>query len=388
MTKHSKPVKIVARLLLLAALGGVLWLAGKTVYSVARAIGAFRAQPVEIADRDPDKEKATELAQAVAERVSYHESLPQGNSFLGALGWGRDQASNEVVITDLLGQLTREIGATKAYGAIGALQENREAKAKIEQLLYSPDPETVADAKTQLEVLRKENIELEATVRRSLSNEGIELSDEQIKSLCASPNAQDLASMISSFGSLKAVAAKMEARLRLKPSLEQGQRYYGAYYALLVSLDIIQTRAMHNIEEKHLPKARKIREESRQAAKKAAALLAETPELSKTEKQALAWNIKTCEKTVEIANRTEDKLSRNLEILRRANARLQKSVATAENCHMTTLLQKEIIGLETSHAQEIARIEALTVPELAAINFADPENIEVSPAAPTPQPAP
>jgi hypothetical protein len=45
---------------------------------------------------------------------------------------------------------------------------------------------------------------------------------------------------------------------------------------------------------------------------------------------------------------------------------------------MTAKLQREILTLDTSGEAEIAKIEALTVPQLAAVNFADPEKPEVS----------
>jgi hypothetical protein len=82
-----------------------------------------------------------------------------------------------------------------------------------------------------------------------------------------------------------------------------------------------------------------------------------------------------------MADRTKKKLEKNLEIIRRAQQKLTRSMATAKNCHSTAMLQKQILWLEGTAFQEFARIEALTIPPLAAVNFADPETPEVSPPA-------
>lgn len=336
-----------------------------------------------VQDRAPDHQKAEKISEELSERVAQHANLPT-TSFLGIIGvssLANDQASNQVVMADLLDSLASEIGATKASGALKALRENQQAETELDQLARSEDPTTQAEVKQAKKELKAENAKLTSMVHDALSAEGMDFSDAQIQALCASPNAEDTASMISAFGSLKTIAAEMENRLRARPSQDQAQKYYGAHCAMLMALDKIQKRAMDNIENKHIPAANTIKEDSLATAKNAGDILNDKggPELSISEQQALQWNIGSCQKTVDLAQRTEEKLRQNLAIIRAANDKLGKSIATAKNCHMTAMLQKEIIALETSHAQEFARIEALTIPELAAVNFADPSRPEVSP---------
>jgi hypothetical protein len=391
--KHSSIAVWTSRLvlvLLVVAIGYGGWIVWEKVSNadtsplIAAITGKVipSSTPSEIANKEPDQEKAVEIAEELAERISQHEKLPAQSVFgvMGLTALANDQQSNKASMAGMLDSVTREIGATRAAGAIRTLRENREAMVEIEQMAKSSDPATVATAKTMLAKLKDQNTQLEALVQESLAKEGIELTEAQIRALCASPNAEDTASMISAFGSLKMITGKMEERLRMKPSQDQAQRYYGAHCVMLMALDKIQKRAMKNIELTHIPKALQIRRDSEATMANAQELLAgpKTEDLSKNERQALSWNIGSCKKTVEMTHRTEEKLRRNLEIIQRANQKLMSSIATAQNCHRTALLQKEVIALETSHSQEIARIEALTIPELAAINFADPENIEVS----------
>lgn len=380
---------LLAALVLAGAWGGWhIWQLASGGIMLGNQTKSSTPTPTAVANKEPDEEKTVVVAEDLAERIAFHEKLPAISVFgvVGLPAFGRDQHSNKIMMSNLLDSLAGEIGATKAAGAIRTLKANREAGAQIEQLARSEDPATIETAKKQLEKMKKENETLEEVVRESLAKEGMDLTAAQVKALCASPNAEDTASMISSFGALKIISAKMEHRLRMKPSQDQAQKYYGAHCAMLMALDKIQKRAMANIESLHIPRARQIRQDSEATSGNASQLLAERTDLSRNERQALAWNIGSCKKTVEMTVRTEEKLLKNLEIIRRANQKLLTSIETAQNCHMTAMLQKEIMGLETAHTQEIARIEALTVPELAAINFADPENIEVSPPPPGPNP--
>lgn len=332
--------------------------------------------------RDTDLEKADQLAEELSRRISEHDELPR-DSFFGALGLERlakDQRSNEAAMIKILDGLAEEIGATKAAGAIRALRENREKQAELEGLARSRNPQASADAKAALQVIREENGMFEEFVRQSFVSEGVELSREQVRALCASPNAEDTASMISAFGALKVIAGQMEERLRWTPSQEQAQKYYGAHYAMLLALDRIQEEAMANIRDVYIPGADLIGEDARKISEEAAELLARGG-LSPDETQALRWNVVSCGKTAEKAELTKKKLEKNLGIIGRAREKLARSLSTARNCHATAKLQKQVLWLEGTALQEFARIEALTIPPLAAVNFADPETPEVSPAA-------
>jgi hypothetical protein len=333
-----------------------------------------------IPSREADYAKADALAEEMSRRMSEHDSLPR-ESFWGSIGvsaLANDKNNNKVTMIKILDDLAMEIGVTKAAGAIRVIQENREKLAKIEGLSKSGDPAAREGAEISKEKILYENAMLEEVVRQAFFNEGIVLSEEQVHSLCASPNAEDVASMISAFGVLKTISSKMEERLRWTPTQEQAQKYYGAHYAMLLALKKIQTRAIDNIRDTYMPAAAKIRGDAIKTAEEAKELLSQG-DSSPSESQALRWNIVSCGKTIEMAERTRNKLEKNLEIIRRAQQKLTKSLATAKNCYSTAMLQKQILWLEGTAFQEFERIEALTIPPLVAVNFADPETPEVSP---------
>lgn len=352
---------------------------------VYRGRRAKKPDPGPVPDRDSDLARADALAEEMSRRISEHDSLPR-ESLLGSIGLSvlaNDQKHNSVAMSKILDELATEIGATKAAGAIREIQENRERQSEMEGLSKSEDPAVRERAKASLEKILEENEVLESFVRQSFSDEGIELSKEQVKSLCASPNAEDTASMISAFVSLKLIAGKMEERLRWSPTQEQAQKYYGAHYAMLLALDKIQAKAAGNIRDIYVPAAVKIGEDAEKTSREADEILSQGG-ISGAEEQALRWNVVSCGKTAERAARTARKLETNLEIISRSREKLAKSIATAKNCHSTAMLQKQIIRLEGTAFQEFARIEALTIPPLVAVNFADPETPEVAPVAKPP----
>lgn len=349
--------------------------------SLSGTIGVFQNPIISdvVKEKDPNLDKLVEISSRVSERIAKHSALPQ-RSALG-MGWlTENQASNSASMAELIETLAIELGSSEALGTIRTLRENhREARTFYEQS-QSVNAEIAAEAKQAYDEIVEENKILESNTKRILENEGMSFTDAEIKSLCVSPNAEDTLILISAFGSLKKVALKMEDRLRNFPSLTQAQRYYGAYCVLLIALDKIQKESIRRIEEDHIPNAQKIAEETEITIEQAQEILSDQGREfgpSASEARALLNNIETCKKTIEISERTQRKLLKNLEILSKANRKLETSIAAAKNSHMTAMLQKEIVELETTHLEEISQLQGLTIPELAAVNFADPEHPEV-----------
>jgi len=326
--------------------------------------------------RASNPDRIIKLCEKFSERVAMHGQLPERSP----LGWGllgQSQQSNGVAMKSLVETLAMEIGASEVLGAIRTLREVEQEIGNYEELARSVDPAFAAQALSEQKGRQEQAKELRDFVRQELNNEGFDFTDEQIASLCASPNAEDLASMITAFGVLKQISAKMEQRLRMAPSQESAQRYYGGYTVLLLALDNIQKKGMENIKSVYMPKAARIRNEAEATCQEAGRLLAEGG-LNSSEQRALRWNADSCQTTMELADSTCRKLERNLDIVAKANSRLALSIKTAKNSHTTALLQKEIVRLDTRHSEEIAQIESLIIPELVGVRFADPTKPEVS----------
>lgn len=337
----------------------------------------------EVKERDMDVEKAIKLSSDLADRIARHSNLPD-RSPLG-MGWlSESQASNKVTMAQLTETLAIELGSSKILGTLRTLRENQERTDELAARTQSSNPGIASSARAEYAACIKQNDALLSEIRNLLDQEGMPFSESEVRSLCVSPNAEDTVILISAFGSLKKISQKMEDRLRNFPSLVEAQRYYGAYSALLIALDKIQEEGIWRIEKDHIPHAQSIAEETESTMMEAQKLLSQRATASApsaAEARALQNNIGTCRRTIQIAERTQQKLRQNLAILQKANKRLATSIEAAENSHKTVMLQKEIVALEETHLREIADLQALTIPELAAVNFADPEHPEVS--APT-----
>lgn len=372
-----------ARLVLIALAAAALWGGSQLVTTVGQWVGwtsdrAVSDRPELIAPaRTSNTERIIKLCEKFSDRVARHGQLPERSP----LGWGLlglSQESNSVAMDQLVETLAMEIGASKVLGSIRTLREVEQAMSHHEALTKSADPVLAGQAVAAYRERQAQAKELQAFIRQELNKEGFDFTDEEIASLCASPNAEDLASMITAFGVLKKISAKMEQRLRIAPSQESAQRYYGGYTVLLLALDNIQKKGMDNIKTIFIPKATDIRKEADATAEEAGRML-NGGGLNGSERRALLWNIDSCQTTMELADSTRRKLERNLDILAKANSRLALTIKTAKNSHMTALLQKEIVRLDARQSEEIAQIESLVIPELVGVRFADPTRPEVSP---------
>lgn len=334
-------------------------------------------QPALIAPaRSGNTDRIIKLCEEFSDRVAMHGQLPERSP----LGWGllgHSQTSNSVAMDRLIEILAMEIGASKVLGSIRTLRELEQEISNYKALAQSIDAGLVAKVVAERRDRQAKAEELRAYVRQELNKEGFDFTDEEIASLCASPNAEDLASMITAFGVLRKISEKMAQRLRLAPSQESAQRYYGGYTVLLLALDNIQKKGMDNIQTVYMPKAAEIGRQAAATSEEAGRML-QAGGLNASERRALLWNIDSCQTTVELAGSTHRKLERNFDILATANRRLALTIKAAKNSHSTALLQKEIIRLDARQSDEIAQIESLVIPELVGVRFADPTRPEIS----------
>jgi hypothetical protein len=371
-----------ARLVLLALAAAGLYGGSLLATAIGHWMGwrparSVPEQPALLAPARPSNaDRIIKLCEKFSDRVAMHSQLPARSP----LGWGllgASQESNSVAMDRLVETLAMEIGASKVLGSIRTLREVEHEMNSYEALAKSVDPVFAAQAVAAHRESQAQAKQLRAFVRQELNKEGFDFTDEEIASLCASPNAEDLASMITAFGVLKKISVKMEQRLRMAPSQESAQRYYGGYTVLLLALDNIQKKGMDNINTIYIPKAADIRKEA-EATNEEAVRMLNGGGLNGSERRALLWNIDSCQTTMGLADSTRRKLERNLDILAKANSRLALTIKTAKNSHTTALLQKEIIRLDARQSEEIAQIESLVIPELVGVRFADPTRPEVS----------
>jgi len=384
MTYPSALKKWLARaalgLLALLVLGLILALVPK-VQNGLWALGGGSAR-LEPKAENPSVAKAAKISTEVARRIADHDSLPERSLLgIGLLGEGMD--SNALAMESLMQTLAIELSSSKALGTLRALVETRERIKEQSNLARSSDPQVAAAAARRIETLEKEKTELIAHLRTALNAEGFELTAEQVEALAASPNGEDLASLITSFQAVRMVALEMEDRLRAAPGAEHAKTYFGSYCVLLMVMEKIQQNAMRNIRDIYIPKAESLDAEAQHVIDDARQSLAGTPgrsaPLDPAERQSLQFNIATNEESRLRAQRLRAKLEKNLVILQEANARLKSAISVARNSHRTMLVRMEIDRLDLNSTREFEEIQKLILPPMAALNFADPDRPEVTP---------
>ena len=384
MTHPSTLIKWLARAalvsLLLLGLAIILNMVPK-IQSGLWALGGGSAR-LEPRAENPSVAKAAKISTEVARRIAEHDSLPERSLLgIGLLGEGMD--SNALTMESLMQTLAIELSSSRALGTLRALVETRERIKEQSNLARSSDPQVAAAAVRRIETLEKEKTELIAHLRTALNAEGFELTAEQVEALAASPNGEDLASLITSFQAVRMVALEMEDRLRAAPGVEQAKAYFGTYCVLLIVMEKIQQTAMRNIQDIYIPNAEALDAEAQHVIDDARQSLAGTPgrsaPLDPAERQSLQFNIATNEESRLRAQRLRDKLEKNLAILQEANARLKSAISVARNSHRTMLVRMEIDRLDLNSTREFEEIQKLILPPMAALNFADPDRPEVTP---------
>lgn len=366
--------RVLLGLLAFACISLIAWVAFRFVnqqrFSTASK-SAIQAQP-----ESPSVSKAKKITEELAHRIAINGTLPERSALgIGLLGEGQD--SNKVTVEGLTQILATELSNTQALGTLRTLVETREEIKYHSELSQSSDPKIAEEARKQLEKLEKQKSALLENLRQAFNADGLELTADQIDALAASPNAENLASLITSFQAIRLITLEMEDRLRAAPNAEHAQRYYGSYCVLLMAMDKIQKNAIDNIKGAYIPKAMSLREEAIHVIDDARLTLNRS--LPPEEKNILELNIATNLDSVKRAERLRSKLEKNLEVLIDANNRLGNSIKVARNSLRAMLVRKEIDRLDLNSTREFDEIQKLLLPPMAALNFADPDRPEVSP---------
>jgi uncharacterized protein YlxW (UPF0749 family) len=80
------------------------------------------------------------------------------------------------------------------------------------------------------------------------------------------------------------------------------------------------------------------------------------------------------------ARKTEAKLRESVKSLEQSNTKLQFSIGAAENSHTAMRLHTEIERIGQDHIEDIEKLQEVTLPEMIAADFSDPDDPWLSPA--------
>lgn len=389
-TKNKSFKRTLARLLLgsftlLAILGltTIFWKISRLAYNHATSTEVIDGQKFIKPKSELNEKKAITISEELADRISKNSDLPtSGGSDFHKAWFQETQESNELLIEALLEQLASELGSSETLGILRTIKENKGKISEASQLAQSNDPNISKDAKDEAANLKEEIKLLTKKLTESYHKDGFELTEDQVLSLISSPHGEETASIINCFQNIKAICFVMENRLRNHPSHEMARKYYGSYHAMLLALDKIQKNTINKIHQVHIPEAAKVRLEARNTRNHALELLTQSmsnSSLSFNQREALQYNIQSCEKTEKKAVQTEDKLLDSSISLQENNRRLQFSIGAAQNSHTAMRLHTEIQKIGQDHIQELEKLEQITLPDMIAADFSDPNDPWLSP---------
>ena len=345
----------------------------------------------------PNAEKI-QLAQELADRLDRNAMLPE-RSLLR-----EDRLSNENTISQMLEALAVELGSSELYSQIKTYRENDEVinlarkqiannqeleKVPAETLedLQTSNPmaalaiaksrsagvSSTAEANKKIEAATAENNLLAEQIAGSLQAQGFPIDAKNVKSLCASPDRNDIIGLAQSFRSIQVITKELELMVLAQPDKHIARKYYATYTVLLMAMDKIQKNYIEKIEGVHIPYAQSIISEAEKTIREAKdALLSEEALHNAQGAAALGQNIKSCEDTIQGARWTIMKLDAQRKKLLLANKRIGFSIIAAKNTHKTLSLQTELAAFMRSAADELKEVESLALPEMLVLNF-DPK---------------
>jgi len=345
----------------------------------------------------PSPEKI-KLARELADRLDRNAMLPE-RSLLR-----EDRLSNENTISQMLETLAVELGSSELYSLIKTYRENddtiaaaRKQIASNEELakvssddlaeMRTSNPEAAAAvaksraagsassaaANEKIRSATSENDGLAGRIAKSLQAQGFPIDAKNVKSLCASPDRNDIIGLAQSFRSIQTITKELELMVLAQPDKNLARKYYATYTVLLMALDKIQRNYMDKIEAVHIPHAKSIITEAEKTIREAQdALLTDEARDNAQGSAALGLNIKSCQDTIEGARWTIMKLDAQRKKLVQANKRIGFSIVAARNTHKTLSLQTELAAFMKSSADELKEVESLALPEMLVLNF-DPK---------------
>lgn len=232
-----------------------------------------------------DEEKEALFAQIWKKTTPMLEKvliLDEENETLPDSAWlSKDKADNNQEINTLLDEAVDILSVsntTKTRKRIQTLEKQiRDLKQTISQYrqaqisapIRSSWENTVADydekikqSLEQIEKYRQDIHQLKAQFAQELSEQGLQVTPEQLDVLLSSVVGRNLIQSSTVYNNVKQISEQlMTLTINSNEDLDVSQRYYGMYMVLLKILLHMQQSFITQIDEKYLPKIEKIRTE-------------------------------------------------------------------------------------------------------------------------------
>jgi len=319
-------------------------------------------------------ERKFEIAQRIADKVDLNSQMP----IRSQLAEGSLSADSSVA--EMLQTLAVEMQSTELLGLVRTYQKNAK---QLEELRLKAAHAALAEERgaeqapssgegDKIERLLEENDMMLDQLRVAFADAGISLTKEEVTSLCASPNSDDIIGLAATFQSLSTLTRIIQQRVLDQPDPESAQQYYATYTVLLIAFDKIQRNAIQKLNRRHIPRVLAIRQDAEETRVNSMRLRA-SREATPFAHQLLTKNITRLDSTISQAKKSELALNAQSSKLQQANKKLGFAIAMATNTHRTLLVQRELSDLIESCQADIEALQELSLPPMLIVNLKEDE---------------
>ena len=340
-------------------------------------------QPVEpVAPEEKDAlfapmwKKVTLTLDKVLTLEKEQETLPDSAWF------GADKVDNQGSINELLDEAVEILSVSKTAQTRQTIRVREEKvrqmrqtisqyrQAQIGAPIRSTWKTTVADFEEKIKQLNanieqenREIVELKIRFGEELSDKGLSISHAQLEILLSSVVGDDIIQSSVVYDNVKQISQQlMFLTINSDEDIDISQRYYGMYTVLLKTVLHMQQQFINNIDEKYLPKVKKIITEVQDINATTQNLL--RGERDKNRRQHLQANSKAQLLTLQTARLYQKHLIRQRSKVIIAKDKTTTDLQIAQNTYKTVKVGGELINLLRTSQKSFDLLLNIQVPDL------------------------
>ncbi len=222
----------------------------------------------------------------------------------------------------------------------------------------------IEELQQEIENKKKAIREIEGILISELRKMGLNLSEEQMKSLLKSVMADDIVQIVSLISNVKFLETQLGRLMREggKENLVIARKYYGIHVLLLRLVITLYEREVRKIESVYLPKLKEIERTASALIEEAKAEL----ERTRSERNAalLRQNIRSNELTVRVARLYEEYLMSQGLVFKEKLEALKEGYFVAENTFRTVRTSGRLMELIHSGRERFEALLSIEIPKI------------------------
>ena len=312
------------------------------------------------------------------ELLDKHDSLPD-KKFVG-----RDKTKNDEKIEEILGDLLLLLSDSRTARLRQEAQRLRDYRAEKEQeiaayeekMLTAPQKGSLLtksreDWREKITELQQEVAETDRALEEcfqaivaSLEEEGIKVSEEDVKGILVSVTGDDILGMYGVYRHVRAFSDAMGDLLAKEPgSPGMAKRYYGVYALLIRTCIVMNDRFVEKIDAKYLPVLQDLEKQAIALRNEAKNHLRQGG-LSPTQQKILESNIKSNTLTLTVILQYRNYLGTQRRDAQKARVNFERDYLVALNSYKTVALSTSLLDMIRTNREEFEALTSLNLPDM------------------------